>query len=102
MRRPGEIEHEETAPPARERWKPGTRLAALALGWTLVALGLRSRGPAALVLGGSGALLALRGATNVPVERLAGRGRARGARGRARSFPAGGASPLAAPPATHG
>jgi uncharacterized membrane protein len=98
----GEARDEARAPAARPaRWDLGTRLAAVALGWALVALGLRARGPAALVLGGSGALLALRGAMNLPVERLVGRGRAGGARGRASlrvEGPAGAASRLEAPP----
>jgi uncharacterized membrane protein len=63
--------------PTQESWAPGTRLAGILLGSGLVALGLRTRGPAALVLGGSGALLALRGASNLPVRRLVGVGASR-------------------------
>jgi uncharacterized membrane protein len=63
--------------PLQADWAPATRLAAIVLGSGLVALGLRSRGPAALVLGGPGALLALRGASNLPMRRLVGFGASR-------------------------
>ncbi len=55
-------------------WAPGTRLLAILFGSSFVASGLRSRRPGALTLGVAGALLALRGFTNLPVGRLLGFG----------------------------
>jgi len=60
------------AEPWQERWLPGTRLLAIVSGAALTARGLWTRRPAALLMAAAGALLALRGATNVPLRRLAG------------------------------
>lgn len=55
---------------ARERWTPGTRLFALAAGAGLATAGLSARIPGALTVSAMGALLTLRGATNLPLSRL--------------------------------
>ena len=55
-------------------WAPGTRLLAIVFGSSFVASALRSRRPAPLTLGAAGALLALRGFTNLPVMHLLGLG----------------------------
>jgi hypothetical protein len=61
-------------PPAtelwQERWPPGARLLAMVWGAALAARGLWTRRPAPLAAGAAGALLALRGAANVPLRRL--------------------------------
>lgn len=62
-------------------WSPGVRLLALVLGVGLATPGLRARGPWRLALPALGALLALRGATNLPLRRLLGIGAPRGAAG---------------------
>ncbi|HET7825284.1 MAG TPA: BON domain-containing protein [Anaeromyxobacter sp.] len=55
---------------AREHWTPGTRLLALAAGAGLATAGLSARIPGALTVSAMGALLTLRGATNLPLSRL--------------------------------
>jgi BON domain-containing protein len=55
---------------AQERWTPGTRLLALAAGAGLATAGLTARIPGALTVSAMGALLTLRGATNLPLSRL--------------------------------
>jgi uncharacterized membrane protein len=58
----------------QENWAPGTRLLTVGVGVGLAASSLRSRRPAALPIALVGALLALRGATNLPLKRLLGIG----------------------------
>jgi hypothetical protein len=55
---------------AQERWTPGTRLLALAAGAGLATAGLSARIPGALTVSAMGALLTLRGATNLPLSRI--------------------------------
>jgi uncharacterized membrane protein len=58
----------------QQNWAPGTRLLMFALGVGLAASGLRSRRPSAFPMALLGGLLALRGATNLPLKRLIGIG----------------------------
>ncbi len=58
----------------QENWAPGTRLLTFASGTWLAASGLRMRRPMGLAIAGLGALLAARGATNLPLTRLLGVG----------------------------
>jgi len=55
-------------------WSPGARLLAIVSGAGLAVGGLSARRPNARAMGMFGALLALRGATNVPLKRLFGIG----------------------------
>ncbi len=58
----------------QQSWSPGTRLLAIVSGVGLALGGLSARRPNARATGILGALLALRGATNVPLKRLFGIG----------------------------
>lgn len=58
--------------PKSRLWAPSTRLATATAGAGLALLGLRQRGPVGWGLAGTGALLALRGATNLDLKRLFG------------------------------
>lgn len=61
----------------QENWTPAARLVAVLTGGTLAAAALRQRGPAATLLGLAGAAFAVRGATNLPLDRLLGVGAGR-------------------------
>ncbi len=58
----------------QQNWAPGTRLLMVALGVGLAAVGARSRRQSAFSTTLLGSLLALRGATNLPLKRLVGIG----------------------------
>jgi uncharacterized membrane protein len=58
----------------QQNWAPATRLLIVALGAGLAALGFRSRRPSAFSMALLGGLLALRGATNLPLKRVVGIG----------------------------
>lgn len=58
------------ARPNSEQWPPSARLAAITTGATLALYGLARGGATGKVLAATGAALATRGATNLPLERL--------------------------------
>jgi uncharacterized membrane protein len=63
--------HSEGARPPSEEWAPSAQVAAISSGAMLALYGLVRRGAAGRLLAAAGAALAARGATNLPLTRLA-------------------------------